>query len=72
MKKLMFRVAIPAAAMLPVLAFAQGGPAAPSLASLTPDFSTVSTAILAIAVVVAGVIVTFKGVKWGYRALKGG
>jgi hypothetical protein len=49
-----------------------GGPAAPDLSSLTPDFTTVTTAMLAIAAVVAGVIVTFKGIRWGYKALKGG
>jgi hypothetical protein len=61
------------AVLASVVASAQtGGPAAPSLASLTPDFSTVTTAMLAIAGVVAGVIVTYKGIKWGYKALKGG
>jgi hypothetical protein len=55
-----------------VAAHATGGPAAPDLSALTPDFTTVTTAMLAIAGVVAGVIVTFKGIKWGYKALKGG
>jgi hypothetical protein len=67
------RVGLVAASVLPVVSMAAGGgPAAPDLSSLTPDFTTVTTAMLAIAAVVAGVIVTFKGIKWGYKALKGG
>jgi hypothetical protein len=67
------RIGLAAAGLVAaVAAHATGGPAAPDLSSLTPDFTTVTTAMLAIAAVVAGVIVTFKGIKWGYKALKGG
>ena len=52
-------------------AFAAGGPAAPDLSSLTPDFTTVSTAILAVAGAVVGVYVAWKGAKILIGAVKG-
>ncbi len=62
-----------AASLVAGAAMAAGtGPAAPDLTALTPDFTTVTTAMVAIAGVVAGVIVTWKGVKFVYSALKGG
>jgi Inovirus Coat protein B len=48
------------------------GPAAPDLSSLTPDFTTVTTAMTAIAGAVAIVYVTWKGIKLVLRAIKGG
>ncbi len=44
------RVSLGLVALLPVAAMAAGaGPAAPDLSALTPDFTTVTTAMLAIA-----------------------
>lgn len=50
---------------------AGGGPAAPDLSSLTPDFSTVTTSMLAVAGAVVGIYVTWKGIKLVIRAIKG-
>lgn len=47
------------------------GPAAPDLSSLTPDFTTVSTSMLAVAGAVVGIYVTWKGIKLVIRAIKG-
>lgn len=57
--------------LLPLSAFATGGPASPDLSSLTPDFTTVTTAILAVAGAVVGVYVAWKGAKIVIRAVKG-
>lgn len=47
------------------------GPAAPDLSSLTPDFTTVVTGVLAVAAAIAGVYVAWKGAKILLRAIKG-
>ncbi len=52
-------------------AMAAGGPAAPDLSALTPDFTTVSTSMLAVAGAVVGMYVTWKGIKLVIRAIKG-
>jgi len=59
-----------AVAALPVASFAVG-PAAPDLSALTPDFTTVTTGILAVAGAIAGVYVAWKGAKILIRAIKG-
>lgn len=71
MKNLKARIALIGAALAPVASFAVG-PAAPDLSSLTPDFTTVTTSMLAIAGAVAAVYVTWKGIKLVLRAIKGG
>jgi hypothetical protein len=53
-----------------VSAFAVG-PASPDLTSLTPDFTTVTTGILAVAGAVIGVYVTWKGAKIVIQAVRG-
>ncbi len=57
--------------LMSALALAAGGPAAPDLSSLTPDFTTVVTGVLAVAVAIAGVHVAWKGAKILLRAIKG-
>jgi hypothetical protein len=52
-------------------AFAAGGPASPDLTSLVPDFTTVTTAVLAVAAAIVGVYVTWKGAKILIGAVKG-
>ena len=64
-------VALVGLSVASVSAFAAGGPAAPDLSSLTPDFTTVSTAMLAVAGAVVGIYVTWKGIKLVIRAIKG-
>lgn len=54
-----------------VSAFAAGGPAAPDLSALTPDFTTVTTGVLAVAAAVVGVYVTWKGAKILIGAVRG-
>lgn len=56
---------------VPALSMAAGGPASPDLSALTPDFTTVTTGILAVAGAVIGVYVTWKGAKIVISAVKG-
>jgi hypothetical protein len=47
------------------------GPASPDLTSMVPDFTTVTTAVLAVAAAIVGVYVTWKGAKILIGAVKG-
>jgi protein-S-isoprenylcysteine O-methyltransferase Ste14 len=64
------KLAMLLALLAPLSAFATG-PASPDLTSLVPDFTTVTTAILAVAGAIIGVYVAWKGAKMVIRSVKG-